>query len=155
MASTYNSGSFILNSGPFIKKWDLLLQNSRPFLCEDGSSEPTEPPLATGLRLYMQRQSVHYHTYSYDLNSCIICLVNIYDYKHAYTNIILGGGKFGEFGKSWAILQNFPHQYSDMCTLKMYLVLTVAYSPNFSSPIAFTYTVRQIVPRQIFPMYSS
>ena len=50
IANTYNSGPFVLKGGPFIKKWDLLLQNSGPFLCEGGSSEPTEPPLATGLQ---------------------------------------------------------------------------------------------------------
>ena len=40
-------------------------------------------------------------------------------------------------------------------TLKLYLAcaLTVAYSPNFSSPITFTCTVSQNFPRQIFPMY--
>ena len=43
------SGPLFLKSGPFIVKVDLLAQNSGPFICEGGSSEPTEPPLATGL----------------------------------------------------------------------------------------------------------
>ena len=33
-----------MKGGPFIKKWDLLLQSSGHFLCEGGSSKPTEPP---------------------------------------------------------------------------------------------------------------
>ena len=34
---------------------DLSLQNSGPFICEGGSSEPTEPPLATCLWLMVNR----------------------------------------------------------------------------------------------------
>ena len=46
-----------------------------------------------------------------------------------------------------AICQNFPRTFTD--TLKMYLVyvLTVAYLPNFSLPIAFTL---MISPTKIF-----
>ena len=39
----------------------------------------------------------------------------------------------------------------------MYLpyVLTLAYLPNFSSPIAFTHMVSQNFPRQILPLYGN
>ena len=60
-------------------------------------------------------------------------------------------GKIGKLGKLRAIYQNFSCQYSD--TPKMYLeyALTVTYSPNFSSPIAYTCIVHQTSPAKIFP----
>ena len=51
------------------------------------------------------------------------------------------------------IHQNFPCQYSQIA-IAMYLAyaLTVAYLPNFSSPIAFTYMVHQnFPPTETFP----
>ena len=65
---------------------------------------------------------------------CVVCVPAI-----PYT----GNIKWGK--KSWAVHQNFPRQYSQIhwkCI--MAYALTVAYSPNFSSPIAFTCTVCQI-----------
>ena len=37
---------------------DLSLQDSGPFLCKGGSSEPTEPPLATGLTSYVRSRGL-------------------------------------------------------------------------------------------------
>ena len=60
--------------------------------------------------------------------------------------------------KNWQNLANYELFTKIFLTniQKMYLAyaLTVAYSPNFSSPIAFTCMVHQNPPRQIFPMYS-
>ena len=56
--------------------------------------------------------------------------------------------KIGKLGKSWTIRQSIPYQYSQIhwkCLSHNY-ALTVAYLPNFSSPIAFTCAVHQIFP---------
>ena len=54
------------------------------------------------------------------------------------------GEKIGKFGESRAIHQNFPCQYSQIHGKHiMAYALTVAYLPNFSSPIAFTCMVHQ------------
>ena len=55
--------------------------------------------------------------------------------------------------KHWRIVSNLPKFLTD--TLKMYLAytLTVAYSPNFSSPIILPLWFTKIFPCQILPVY--
>ena len=102
---------------------------------------------------------------------CIIASMDVVLAQMPYTGKF-GGGKIGEFCKSWfnlicILASNNQHSCSSLLedylpkislpmftdTLKMYLActLTVAYLPNFSSPVTFTCT--KTFPRQIFPMY--
>ena len=61
-------------------------------------------------------------------------------------------GKSGEIGKLSAIRQIF---LANIPKMHFAYALTLAYSPNFSSPIAFTCIIRQISPIKYFPFYSS
>ena len=78
----------------------------------------------------------------YKLHTYIVCMYVII-YYHTQENF--GRGEFGKLIVSHSPKFSLP-RFADTWKPYMAYALTVAYSPNFSLPIDFTYMVRQNFP---------